>query len=522
MSRDASVPNLSAHSSALVVSATGTGKTAIMAGIAKHWPVGRVMVLSHRFELNQQAMREFESVCSEPVDLEQGEYFADQRSSPHRIVVASVQTLNARRKGRYRMERFLPSEFGLLLTDEAHHATAMSYQRIYRHFRDGNPDIKHVGVTATPDRLDGLGMGSTFECVAADYNIVWAIENGWLVAPRQVFIRVDGMDLSEVKTTAGDLDQKQLSRLVEMEQALHQMAAPIVDICGERDQAIVFTASVAQAHRLAEMIRDYRVRKFGCCGQGAVAIDGSWSPQDPRRKEVVENFRNGSIQYLTNCSVCTEGFDAPNVRVVAIGRPTKSRALYQQMLGRGTRPLPGVVDGYATPAERRAAIAASDKPLCTVIDFVGQSGRHKLICTTDILGGGQPEEVIERAKAIQRSNGFRRSTLDAIREAQQAIDKEREAKRAKVTVGVRYTVVESAQVHDLANVPKVFCPGYMLKQGPSERQKNFMIKLGYTASQIASMNPKQANAAIAYAIANPKTWLARKIHEERKAEGRFE
>lgn len=114
--------------SSLVVAATGLGKTVIMGGLAMSWPVGRVMMISHRYELNQQAMSQLSSICGEDVDLEQADYYADRRTNPHRVVVASVQTLNSyqRKFKRHRFERFNPADFGLLMIDEAHRSAAAS------------------------------------------------------------------------------------------------------------------------------------------------------------------------------------------------------------------------------------------------------------------------------------------------------------------------------------------------------------------------------------------------------------
>lgn len=500
--------------SLLIVAATGLGKTCIMGGMANHWPVGRVMMISHRFELNMQAIKSFEHICQEDVHLEQADYHADRTSRPARIVVASVSTLNSRQRklNRYRMEKFDPHSFGLLMIDEAHRAAAPGYRRVIQHFRQ-NPDLCVVGVTATPDRLDGIGLGCVFEEVACDYNIVWGIQNGWLVPPKQLTVNIKNLDLSGVRTLGGDLDEKQLAKIVEMESNLHEMAQPIVDICGTDKQAIVFTASVKQATRLAEVIRDYHARVHGNASMDtAVSIDGSMSPQDPRRRQLTEAFKRGEIQYLVNCGVATEGFDAPNVRVVAIARPTKSRALYIQMLGRGTRPIPGTIDNLHTAEERIAAINASSKPQCLVVDFVGQSGRHQLLCSTDILAGpGEPAEIIERARRIAASKDWKGDSLQAIQEAREQARLEREARRAKVTMGVDYQLVETTgALYDTSRFNKVFCPGYLMNKGPTEKQRAFLINLGYTASQIEGMNPRQASAAIDYAIKHPKNGYARR------------
>lgn len=518
---DSSQPDQQATRSSLIVAATGLGKTVIMGGLARTWPQGRVMLMSHRYELNQQAMASLSSICGEDIDLEQAGYFADQRAIPHRVVVASVQTLNSYRRklGSYRYERFAPEDFGLLLIDEAHRAAAASYRKVIEHFRQ-NPDLCVVGVTATPDRLDGVGMGHVFETVACDLNLLWGVKNGWLVPPKQVFVQIDGLDLSQVRTKGGDLDEKQLAKLVEIEENLHAMAKPIVDVCGQDKQAIVFTASVAQAHQLCEKIRDYYEREFGQCSSTvAVAIDGSMSPQDPRRKQIVSDFKAGEIQYLVNCGVATEGFDAPNVRVVAIGRPTKSRALYLQMLGRGTRPLPGVVDGIADQTGRVEAIKASRKPHCTVIDFVGQAGRHKLVCSTDFMAGEEPPEVITRANKLSARGDFDGNQLDALREAKEQLASEREAARKKVTVGVDYKLVEQGNAYDLSKIP-LSSPGYMHNRKCSEKQQAFLRKLGYTRAQIEQLNPRSASKAIDHAIENPITSTGRWIKRQREAEAK--
>jgi superfamily II DNA or RNA helicase len=509
---ESSQPDQSRTRSLLTVAATGLGKTVIMAGLARSWPIGRVMMISHRYELNTQAIRSFESICGVDVDLEQAGYMADQRTQRTHIVVASVQSLNSMRKGRYRMERFDPNEFGLLLIDEAHRSAAASYQRVVSHFQK-NPNLKLVGVTATPDRLDGVGLGCLYDDVACNYDINWGIKNGWLVAPRQVIVELQGLDLREVKTVGGDLDQNQLAKVVQAEENLHGMAKPIVDFAGRDKQAIVFAASVAHAHRLAELIRDYYHRQHGYVDAStAVSLDGSMNPQDPRRQQIVKDFKDGAIQFLVNCGVATEGFDAPGVRLVAIGRPTKSRALYVQMLGRGTRPIPGTVEDGIDAEARLAAIQASVKPHCDVLDFVGQSGRHSLLCASDILAGGEPPEVVDRANKISSNKDFDGSTIDALKQAKEQLAAEQEARRKKVTVGVKYSTIESGSTaFERANAitTNLVKPGVV-----TQKQASFLIRLGYKTSEIESItNRGHIQRLIDAAKKNPRNgfakWLAK-------------
>jgi superfamily II DNA or RNA helicase len=183
--------------SLLIVAATGLGKTVIMGGLARSWPKGRVMMISHRYELNTQAIKSFEWICGEDVDLEQAHFRADQRFDKTRIVVASVQTLNSTRRGKSRMERFDPEEFGLLLIDEAHRSAAASYRRVIEYMRQ-NKNLVVVGVTATPDRLDGVGLGCVYEKVSCNLDMLWGVKNGWLVSPRQVTITLERLDLSQI------------------------------------------------------------------------------------------------------------------------------------------------------------------------------------------------------------------------------------------------------------------------------------------------------------------------------------
>lgn len=514
------LPDQTTAQSSLVTAATGLGKTVIMGMLAGSWPVGRVMMISHRFELNQQAIKSFERIANCHVDLEQASYRADQRFEKSHIVVASVQTLTSKAKGRYRMERFDPAEFGLLMIDEAHRAAAASYRRVVDYFRSENPAIKIVGVTATPDRLDRVGLGCVFDTVVGKLDILWGIEHGWLVPVEQKFVRVDGLDLSQVKTTGGDLDEKQLARVLEIEQNLHAMAEPIVDVCGDDKQAIVFAASVQQSKRLAELIRDYITRKTGseCDLTRAIHLDGSLDPMHPARRQVVSDFKNGRIQFLVNCSVATEGFDAPGVKVIAIGRPTKSRALYVQMLGRGTRPLPGVVDGVLTPTDRRAAIAASAKQSMTVLDFVGQAGRHNLVCSADVLfGESQPAAIVERVKQITRQS-IGKDQLEALEQAKEEARLAAEARRARLTAKTDYQLVDVKGGYDLDQIPKVKCPGYMIHRGPSDKQRAMLVKLGFNPVQIDKMNPRSASAAIDYAIRNPRTGFGRWLKAQKEKE----
>lgn len=416
--------------SALVVMPTGTGKTVCFAHIARN-AVKRVMVIAHREELVQQAVSKIRSVTGLSPDVEMAEYKAGRLyKSP--VVVASVQTLCAPFHNVYRMDKFDPHEFDMLVIDEAHHATAASYRRVVDHFSK-NPNLRTVGFTATPDRADKSALGLVFESVAFNYEIMQAMHDGWLVPIETQQVIVGGMDFSHVKTVAGDLNQGELSTIMEQEKVLHGVVSPAIEIAAGR-KTLVFAASVSHAERMSEIFNRHGVRS-------AIVHGGTF--KDDRRK-ILQAYADGKIQVLCNCGVAVEGFDCPTIEVVVIARPTKSRSLYTQMVGRGTRVLPNTVDSISDPAGRRAAIAASAKPKMLVIDFTGNSGKHKLVTTADILGGKYDEETIEHAKQKIAESGKPSDVIEELERAAAEVLANRteellQKKRRVVTAKVDYS-----------------------------------------------------------------------------------
>jgi len=322
------------------------------------------------------------------------------------------------------MTKFLPDDFGLVVIDEAHHATAGTYRRVIEYYRQ-NKKCKILGVTATPDRADEEALGQVFDSVAYEYQILQAIKSGWLVPINQQMVTVGSMDFSGIKTTAGDLNQGELAEVMEEERNLQAVAQPTVEIC-EGKRAIVFAATVKQAERISEIINRYKPDSADwICGK---------TPKDERRKKLAD-FKDGRLQYVVNVGVLTEGFDDSGVEVIVMARPTKSRALYAQMAGRGTRPhdtVAGLLGGCATDAERCAMIAGSVKPSCLVVDFCGNAGRHKLVSSADILGGNISDDVAEAvAKKIRENGGKQVDVTEAIQQELDLREERRKAEAAK-------------------------------------------------------------------------------------------
>lgn len=380
--------------STLIVLPTGTGKTVCFGLVAERWPrghSGRVLVLAHREELISQAADELTGILGTSPAIEMGDRWAYPAGSmlgdAPLVVVASVQSLCQPR----RLTRWPTDEFGLIVCDEAHHSTASSYRRIYDHF----PKACRLGVTATPKRADDVALGSVFGSVCYEMGICDAVSEGWLVPVDQRFVTVKDMDLSAIRTEGGDFAQGELGTVLTGDSVLDQMVAATVELCGD-EPTLIFTAPrsvgevVSQGDLFADALNKIRPGR-------AVFLSGD-TERDIRRREL-EQFELGNRQYLVGCSLFTEGFNVPQISRVVMARPTKSVVYYTQAIGRGTRVLRDVLTAqHDTPAMRSAVIAGSKKPSVLVIDFVGNSGRHKLVSAIDIFAGKHSAGAVARAK----------------------------------------------------------------------------------------------------------------------------
>jgi superfamily II DNA or RNA helicase len=465
---------------------TGTGKTITFADIVRRRFPGRTLIVAHRQELIHQARDKVERTTGLSTGVEMAEQRTDLQSGlwgqGPTVVVTTVQTQTAGGDGGGRLRKFDPLHFDTLIVDEAHHAAAATYRRIIDYYK-ANPRLRILGVTATPDRADEQALGQVFESVAYDYEISDAIADGWLVPITQRIVEVSSLDYSEVRTTAGDLNGADLAKVMEEERNLHGIATPCIDLLGRR-RAIVFCASVSQAERLAEILNRHRSGMASwVCGKTS----------DDKRRWLLQQFQAGDIQVMCNCGVLTEGFDDPGVEVIVMGRPTKSRSLYAQMVGRSTRPLPGVVDGPATPDLRRAAIAASAKTACEVMDFVGNAGRHKLVTSADILGGKYPEETVEAATSQARKS---QKPVD-MEELLARIEAEREAKaraeaatRMRLIAKARYTG-QFVNPFDAFALSPVRVRGWHEGKALSQKQHDLLVRQGVNPEGMHYAHAKQ-------------------------------
>ncbi|MCA8941125.1 MAG: DEAD/DEAH box helicase [Planctomycetes bacterium] len=438
------------HRSALVVMPTGTGKTVLFAEISR-LAKGPVLVVAHRQELVDQARDKIAAWCDDVVAVEMAEQrglTAPQGRRP-KITVASVQTLQRR------LTRVPRDAFKIVVIDEAHHGVADSYKALIDHF-----DAWLLGVTATPDRADRRPLGDVFSSVAFDYDMQHAIQDGWLCPIRSFLVETEA-DFSGIRKVAGELATGDVERELTKEPHLVEIAKPIVEERGDRP-TMVFAASVAHAHALCRVIRDLA----GGGPDFAAAVDGA-SARD-YRSETVERFRAGEIQVLVNCSLFTEGFDVPQVSLVAVARPVLSRAFYAQMVGRGTRLAPGKQD-------------------LLVLDFVPGNCRHSLVQAVDIFAD-HDADVVEHARAITQRASLEGNPM-LLEEALELARQEIEAGAVDVTYRLRRRDPFAAVGLDV---------GAMLER-PSRRrepatseQRKYLLRAGIQGEHLAQLSSDQA------------------------------
>lgn len=491
---DATLAELEAARSSLIVLPTGCGKTVVFAHIIKHFAGrGRALVIAHREELIHQAAEKIRAVTGEAPDIEMAEHHADSHMFRRTgVIVASVQTLLSDK----RLGKFRPDDFSLIVTDEAHHATAASYRRVYDHFGT-NPKCRHLGVTATPDRADEEALGQIFSSVGYVYEIVDAIHDGWLVPILQRSVTVDSMDFSNIRTTAGDLNGADLAAVMEYERNLHEVASPTLALAKWR-KVLVFAASVAHAERLCEIFNRHRPNS-------AHWISGE-TPKDVRR-ERLGAYAAGDFQFLVNVGVFTEGFDEPTIDMVVMARPTKSRALFSQMVGRGTRPLAGIVDGLPYADARRAAIDRSDKPNLEVLDFAGNTGRHKLVTVADILGGNVSEDVVSRTVAQVKDANEPVDVLSRFERVKAEFEAEKEAeqlRRKRLLASTRFQT-QDVDPFDILDIQPPVERGWDKAHPMTDKQREFLERAGIPTG---NLNRKAAGAIIGSIIDRRKNGQA--------------
>lgn len=376
----------------LVVMPTGTGKTIVFASIVNDQVAKgeHVLILAHREELLQQASDKLKMVTGLETALEKAQNSA--LDSDKMVVVASVQTLSKQN----RLMKYPRDYFGTIIIDEAHHTAAKTYKGILEHFIDA----KVLGVTATPDRSDMKSLSDIFDSLAFEYKLPDAIREGYLCKINTKTIPVE-VDISKVHINAGDFSAQDLGNILDL--YLDTIADAIVRECQNR-KTVIFTPLVRISKRLCNILNK---RNFKTAEVNGASAD---------REDVLKGFDNGEYKALTNAMLLTEGWDCPTVDCIICLRPTKSRSLYAQIVGRGTRLCEG-------------------KKNLLVLDFLWLTKKHSLCHPADIFC--EDPEVAQKTTdmladaALTGSNSQENfgspelGLIEAIEEAQTELDEEK-------------------------------------------------------------------------------------------------
>ncbi|MCG5247963.1 DEAD/DEAH box helicase family protein [Methylorubrum extorquens] len=378
----------------LVDLATGTGKSVCIAGLIDEllaeYPTLRVLALVHTRELVEQNVKAFLRVRPGS-DVGINAAGLHRRDRHQQVLFASIQSV-------YREDGYSLGPRDLVLIDEAHLLPKKGegmYRQLIEKLRQRVADLRVAGFTATPYRLDSgrldEGEGRIFERIVFTYGIGDAVADGWL-APLVSKATTTGMDVSGVTRRGGEFVESDLQRAVDRDDVTEAACDEIVAMGEDRRSWLAFCAGVEHAFHVRNALR---TRGITC-----EAVTGETPAGE--RDRLIRDFRAGRIRCLTNAMVLTTGFDVPGVDLIAMLRPTLSTGLYIQKCGRGTRPVypAGFDPNRATAEERVAAIAASSKPNCLVLDFAGNVRRHGPVGAISMGGdaaSGRPRAPVEAA-----------------------------------------------------------------------------------------------------------------------------
>jgi superfamily II DNA or RNA helicase len=344
------------YRSVVLALATGTGKTITSILLAREFcqrrgiTDPRVLFLGHRTELVKQTIR---SLARAWPEVSVGRIQSHQCEFGRQWSVGMVQTAMQPK----RRKRLGAQKYDVIVADECHHAPSKSFRETIAALR--GPDSLVLGLTATPNRADGVALSEVFERISYSYLLPEAIEDGFLVDLEGILVPLD-LDLDAVKTDGGDFAESSLQELMSAPEVVSATVQAWFDH-GEGRRTVAFGVKVEHAERLQA---EFRRRGVACeLVHGGVDED----TRDARYLALKE----GRIQVLVNVMVLTEGFDEPSVACVLLARPTASHSLYTQIVGRGARLSPG-------------------KSNCRVIDVTGTCTRLSLQ-SLPMLGGLPPQ-----------------------------------------------------------------------------------------------------------------------------------
>ena len=432
----------------LLVLPTGCGKTVVFTKLAEEMVKQgkRVLILAHRTELLEQASDKLFKITGLKTALEKADSTAI--GSWCRVSVGSVQTLQRDK----RLNQFPKDYWDVIIVDEAHHILSDGYMKVMKYF-----DVANVlGVTATPDRSDMRNLGSYFDSLAYEYSLVQAIKEGYLSKIKALTIPLS-LDLSNVSMSAGDFKASDVGTA--LDPYLEQIADEMVKQCADR-KTVVFLPLVKTSQKFRDILNAKGFR--------AAEVNG----ESKDRAEILEDFEKDRYNVLCNSMLLTEGWDCPSVDCVVVLRPTKVRALYSQMVGRGTRLHPG-------------------KEELLLLDFLWHTERHELcrpahlICETPEVAQKMVENMEEQTGVMLDLEDMEvKATEDVVAQREEALAKQLEEMRKRKRKLVDPLQFEmSIHAEDLSN----YVPNFGIEQSPpTKNQLQALEKFGIFTDEIGN------------------------------------
>ncbi len=431
----------------LAVLPTGTGKTIIFANIIRRAVEQgkRCLVLAHRGELLQQAADKIRIATGLECSVEKAEQTC--LGTWFFVTVGSVQTLMRDS----RLSKFEDDRFDVIIVDEAHHCLSDSYQNVLAYFSKA----KILGVTATPDRGDRRNLGRYFDTLAYEYTMPRAIKEGYLSPIKAQTIPLT-LDLSGVGVQNGDYKLGDLGTA--LDPYLVQIADEMLAAGLMERKTVVFLPLIATSQRFCGILKDR--------GFKAAEVNG----ESYDRADVLSDFDGDKYNVLCNSMLLTEGWDCPSVDCIVVLRPTKTRSLYTQMVGRGTRIHPG-------------------KDHLLLLDFLWHTERHDLchpahlIAESDEVAKAMTSAIEEAGCPVDIEEVEEKAVVSVLHEREETLKKELEEQRKKKRKLVDPLQFEmSIAAEDLSS----YVPSFSWELAPpSVKQKEMLEKAGVFPDEIA-------------------------------------
>lgn len=442
-------------SNLLIAMATGLGKTVVAVNIANKFK--RTLFVVDSEKLAEQAALSF---LSEKFDADfikevektgfvnyviqkkpfsngyhVGLIKADVFQPYGNLVIASAQTLHKR------LHLLKPDMYDCLVIDEAHVFMAESFFKGVTFFE---PKLR-LGLSATPTRLDGLLLSDLFEQIAFEYNIGDGIKDGYLVEMDAVRIKTN-VSLDKVKNKGGELNERDLSNEVNTLPRNNLIADSYLKYCNGR-QAIGFAVDIRHAIDLCEAFKQKEIN---------ADVISSNEELTGNQELKWKLYKEGKTDVIFNVGLLTKGVDHANTSCIIAARPTKSVALYMQMIGRGTRTLKGVIDGLYSVEDRVNAIKSSGKQDCIILDITDNTTKHNIVNCWELDKGLPPEDRVfitseKRAKLLLDREKRAAAKINHVQEKDERVSL---LQLPKVKISKSLRMSESATPAQLAVIQK--------------------------------------------------------------------